>query len=65
MMRLDVDHTTIAINASSCMGRTCLQWGADGELMAQDLELVIERLALEDHDVGVLRLGILDREPCL
>jgi hypothetical protein len=28
-----------------CLGRTCLQWGPDGELTALDLNLVLERLA--------------------
>jgi hypothetical protein len=55
---------TIAINASSCLGRTCLKWGADGELTALDLDLVMDRLALVDQDVAALRQGTLDREPC-
>ena len=32
----------------SCMGRTCLKWGADGELSAVDKQLVLQRLALQD-----------------
>jgi hypothetical protein len=55
---------TITINASSCMGRTCLKWGIDGELTALDLALVMERLAQVDQDVAALRQGSLDRKPC-
>ncbi len=55
---------TIAINASSCLGRTCLKWGVDGELTALDLALVMERLALVDQDVAALRKDTLNREPC-
>lgn len=63
-MRLDLDDAIIASNAGSCMGRTCLHWGADGNLMAQDFKLVIERLALEDQEGNALRLRTLNREPC-
>ena len=55
---------TITINASSCLGRTCLKWGVDGELTALDLALVMERLAQVDHDVVALRHDTLNREPC-
>jgi hypothetical protein len=55
---------TITINASSCLGRTCLKWSVDGELTALDLELVMERLALVDQDVAALRQDIPNREPC-
>ena len=33
-------------SASDCLGRTCLKWGADGELTTFELSLVLERLAL-------------------
>jgi hypothetical protein len=55
---------TITINASTCLGRTCLKWGADGELTAPDLDLVLERLAQVDQDVAALRQGTLDPQPC-
>jgi hypothetical protein len=55
---------TITINASSCLGRTCLKWGVDGELTALDLALVMERLAQVDQDVASLRQDTLNREPC-
>lgn len=37
-----------------CLGRTCLQWGADGELTAVDFRLVMERLAQVDPEVTAL-----------
>jgi hypothetical protein len=41
-----------------------LKWGADGELEALDLNLVLERLAKVDLDVATLRQGTVDCEPC-
>jgi hypothetical protein len=41
--------------ASSCLGRTCLKWGADGELSALDLNLVLQRLAQVDRELTALR----------
>ena len=55
---------TITINASSCLVRTCLKWGVDGELTALYLALVMERLAQDDQDVAVLRQDTLNRELC-
>jgi hypothetical protein len=49
---------------SSCLGRTCLKWSADGELTALDLSLVLERLAQVDQEVTGLRTGSLDCQPC-
>jgi len=57
-------NPTIMINASSCLGRTCMKWGMDGELSALDLDLVMERLARVDQDVAALRQDTLNREPC-
>jgi hypothetical protein len=54
----------VTIHAGSCLGRTCLKWGVDGELTALDRELIMERLARVDHDVAALRRGTLDRQPC-
>ena len=56
--------TTTTRSAGSCLGRTCLKWGADGELEALDLNLVLERLAKVDLDVATLRQGTVDCEPC-
>ena len=54
----------ITINSSSCLGRTCMKWGIDGELSALDLDLVMERLAQVDQDVAALRQDTLNRDPC-
>jgi hypothetical protein len=62
--RLATAAPTITIDASSCLGRTCLKWGVDGELTALDLALVMERLALVDQDVATLHQDSLDRKPC-
>lgn len=57
-------NSTITINSSSCLGRTCMKWGIDGELSALDLDLVMERLAQVDQDVAALRQDTLNRDPC-
>ncbi|MFM2172252.1 MAG: hypothetical protein RLZZ54_179 [Cyanobacteriota bacterium] len=45
--------TTIpAVDASACLGRTCLKWRADGELTELDLSLVLARLALVDQQLS-------------
>ena len=50
--------------SSSCLGRTCLKWGADGELTALDLSLVLERLAQVDQEVTVLHHHTAQPQPC-
>ncbi|MFM8604579.1 MAG: hypothetical protein ACKOBY_03430 [Cyanobium sp.] len=40
--------------ACDCLGRTCLKWGADGEITALDFSLVMQRLALVDPEVSAL-----------
>jgi hypothetical protein len=50
--------------ASGCLGRTCLKWGADGELAPVDLLLVLERLAQVDPEVMALREHSLTPQPC-
>jgi len=57
--RLAMAVPIMTISVSSCLGRTCLQWGADGDLTALDLELVMERLAQVDQEVAALRHGSL------
>ncbi|QVL52268.1 MAG: hypothetical protein KFB97_12595 [Cyanobium sp. M30B3] len=47
----------------SCLGRTCLQWGRDGELASVDLELVLERLAQVDQDLAAERQRTLGSCP--
>ena len=49
---------------STCLGRTCLQWSADGELTALDLDLVLERLAQVDQEVTAQRQASLSPQPC-
>ena len=41
---------------SDCLGRTYLEWSADGELTALDLCLVLQRLAQVD-EAGRLRFA--------
>lgn len=47
-----------------CLGRTCLEWSADGELNARDRHLVIQRLALVDPEVTVLEVNNPDVQFC-
>jgi hypothetical protein len=49
---------------ASCLGRTCLQWGRDGELDSVDLELVWERLAQVDHERAAERQRTFRSCPC-
>lgn len=55
--------STSTISVSNCLGRTCLKWGADGELSANDLALVMERLAQEDRSVAALYQSNWDQQP--
>lgn len=48
--------STYQNSLSSCLGRTCLKWGSDGELSPPDLKLVMQRLALVDEEVAALNL---------
>lgn len=45
---------------SNCLGRTCLKWGAEGELTALDLSQIMERLAQVDQEVAALYQGTPD-----
>jgi hypothetical protein len=54
----------MTISVSSCLGRTCMKWGSDGELTDLDMKLVMERLAQVDQGVSALRQGTLGSEPC-
>lgn len=56
------DSTTTS-SVSNCLGRTCLQWRADGELSAGDLALVIQRLRLVDREVVDLQHSTWDQMP--
>jgi hypothetical protein len=55
--------STNSAAASDCLGRTCLKWGADGELTAQDFSLVLQRLAQVDQEVNPLALDQSDQQP--
>jgi hypothetical protein len=35
----------------SCLGRTCLHWGEDGELSDSDYQLILQRLSRVDIQV--------------
>jgi hypothetical protein len=56
--------STQSPSTSNCLGRTCLKWGADGELTELDLNLVIARLAQVDQDVAALYQETPDQRPC-
>jgi hypothetical protein len=43
--------STYPNEAETCLGRTCMKWGADGDLNPLDLELVMQRLAKVDLEV--------------
>ncbi len=49
---------------TTCLGRTCLKWGDDGELTSVDLLLVLERLAQVDQAVTGQSSDSLDCQPC-
>lgn len=58
---------TDSIHASSlynCLGRTCLKWGADGELTAIDFNLVMQRLAQVDPELMARQPITSDPEVC-
>lgn len=50
--------------ASDCLGRTCLKWGADGELTDLDLRLVLQRLAQVDPELTALQERSPEAQPC-
>ena len=46
--------SSLLTSSTSCLGRTCLKWSADGELTALDLSLVLQRLARVDRELSSL-----------
>lgn len=46
----------------SCLGRTCLKWSPNGELSAPDLQLIVERLRLADHQADSHALAELGEQ---
>lgn len=45
-------HSLPTADAGHCLGRTCMKWGADGELTELDLRLILERLGAVDAAFG-------------
>lgn len=41
------------LQPATCLGRTCLKWTPDGELSAQDVQLILQRLGQVDAQIGV------------
>jgi hypothetical protein len=35
-----------------CLGRTCMKWGADGELTDLDFQMILQRLGAVDAALG-------------
>lgn len=56
----DLVHRTSG-RSDTCLGRTCMKWGADGELSALDLQLVLERLSRVDQCADALHNNIQPR----
>ncbi|MEY3544265.1 MAG: hypothetical protein RLZZ106_148 [Cyanobacteriota bacterium] len=57
-------HERRPTRSLDCLGRTCMKWGANGELTSLDLNLVMARLAEVDQelsgttdDTGTLQLS--------
>jgi hypothetical protein len=42
------------LDGATCLGRTCMKWGGDGELSDRDFLLVIERLSQADGKATLL-----------
>ena len=39
---------------ATCLGRSCLKWGADGELSAIDMQSILLRLSNVDEQASTL-----------
>jgi hypothetical protein len=42
------------LRPSSCLGRTCLKWGDDGELSDRNAQLIVRRLVQVDRQAAAL-----------
>ncbi|MDM7952755.1 MAG: hypothetical protein QUV07_06020 [Cyanobium sp. CZS 25K] len=42
------------LRPSSCLGRTCLKWGDNGELSDGDAQLILQRLVQVDRQAAAL-----------
>jgi hypothetical protein len=51
-------------DSTTCLGRTCLKWGPDGELAALDLSLVLKRLAQVDQELTAMNQHTAHPQPC-
>ncbi len=45
----------VAPRQTTCLGRTCMKWKADGELTDLDWQLILQRLMEVDAQAGGLR----------
>lgn len=59
-----MDQANAVQDSGSCLGRTCLKWGSDGELASLDMQRVLERLAQVDQDLAAALQPTSDRRPC-
>jgi hypothetical protein len=59
----DSDHRNVGVvsyspsdqlRPSSCLGRTCLKWGDNGELSDGDAQLILQRLVQVDRQAAAL-----------
>jgi hypothetical protein len=39
---------------ATCLGRSCLKWGDDGELSAVDMQSILQRLSSVDEQASAL-----------
>jgi len=39
---------------ATCIGRSCLKWGDDGELSAVDMQSILQRLSSVDEQASAL-----------
>lgn len=50
---MPLDASSIPEKAT-CLGRSCLKWGADGELSAVDMQSILLRLSNVDEQASAL-----------
>ena len=58
-------HSIPRSEGDGCLGRTCMKWGADGELTDLDFQLILQRLGAVDaalgHELGGASSGSADQ----
>jgi hypothetical protein len=47
---------------ATCLGRSCLKWGADGELSAIDMQSILLRLSNVDEQASTLMECPIERQ---